>query len=339
MPRKIAAGIGVFILLLVVALGAVFASANAQAGARSASYDFHVAVLADATDKGVFPDSLHDVLATYFIENMIAPETGETPEQIRKRLSAQIARAEVTMTVTGKDGNEITSMDEWSGYVRASHWKPGRSAYSLADFIMNRGGAEVLAGRVSSALSRAVTLERATPEYAARFDNLGTPSYLDLGVFGSVGSESSLFVGLEGKVDESFGSETVCERYQSAVDYLAQNPRSKAAERVRGLLSDYFGETAEPCDSRFADVGYQLLTAAAGTAAAERDVLVFYVMVFRTDLYDEDKGRENRADYERFIEAAGGVELARGEGGFDAHEVSVAGKRLVCVYDYYGVQD
>ena len=203
---------------------------------------------------------------------------------------------------------------------------------------MNRGGAEVLAGRVSSVLSQPVMLEEATPEYRARFDSYRGPSNLDLGIFGQVDSKTSLFVGLEAKVDEPFDKD-VCVKYREAVRELSRRPSSRRVDRARGLLSNYFGETAEPCDSRFADVGYQLLTAAAGTAAADQDVLVFYVMVFRTDLYDEGKGRENQADYERFIEAAGGVELTRREDGFDAHEVSVAGKRLVCVYDYYDVQD
>ena len=37
----------------------------------------------------MFADALHDALADYFIENLIAPHTGETPAQIRNRLSAQ----------------------------------------------------------------------------------------------------------------------------------------------------------------------------------------------------------------------------------------------------------
>lgn len=203
---------------------------------------------------------------------------------------------------------------------------------------MNRGGAEVLVGRVSSVLSQAVTLERATPEYLARFDNYRGPSNLDLGIFGQVDSEASLFVGLEAKVDEPFDKD-VCVKYREAVRESSRRPSSRRVDRVRDLLSDYFGETADPCDSAFSDIRYQLLTATAGTVAVGADFSVFYVMVFRTDLYDEGKGQENRLDYERFIKAAGGVALTQGEGGFDTHEINVAGKRLICVYDYYDVQD
>ena len=53
------------------------------------SFEFLVAVLTDANDKGVLPGSLVDTLADTFVEQVIAPHTGETPQQVRERLSAQ----------------------------------------------------------------------------------------------------------------------------------------------------------------------------------------------------------------------------------------------------------
>ena len=183
-----------------------------------------------------------------------------------------IPRAEVPVAMALKvhdsKGNDIATLEQWSESVRSSHWRPGRSAYSLADFIMDRNGAAHLESRISSVLSRPVRLERGTPEYAARFDRYRGPARLDIGISGRAVSGESLFVGVEAKVDESFGSETVCERYRDALQTLSGNPRSKAAERVTGLLSRYFADTDEPCESRFAGVGYQLLTATAGTVSA-----------------------------------------------------------------------
>ena len=271
--------------------------------------DSVIAVLWEAAATGVLSGTTSSLLSELFIEYLIAPNTGETPGVVRKRLSADWG----TMIITNPDGSEITTMEQWSERVNSSHWKPGRSAYSLADFIMNRDGAGVLRERISSALSRPVTLDTGTPEYGAKFDSHGgSPSKLDLGIFGRVEGESSLFVGLEAKVDERFGSDTVCRRYQRAVNYLEENPRSKAAARVRDLLSDYFGESAEPCDSAFSDIRYQLLTSTAGTVAVGAGIPVFYVMVFETDLYDDQKGRENRSDYEKFIAAAGGRVIVQG---------------------------
>lgn len=298
--------------------------------------DLVIAILREATVLEVLFGTLSDLLADLFIEYLVAPSTGETPDAARERLSTDWG----TMTVTNPDGSEITTMEQWSERINSSHWKPGRSAYSLADFIMNRDGARVLRGRISSVLSRPVTLDTATPEYGAKFDSHGgSPSKLDLGIFGRVEGESRLFVGLEAKVDERFGSDTVCKRYQRAVNYLEENPRSKAAARVRDLLSQHFGETADPCDSKFSDIRYQLLTSTAGTVAVGADISVFYVMVFETDLYDDQKGRENRLDHEMFIEAAGGRVITQGEDGFDAHEISVAGKQLICIYDYFEIPD
>ena len=188
------------------------------------------------------------------------------------------------MRVIDYRGSEITTLEQWSKTVRRSHWKPGRSAYSLADFIMNQNGTAQLEARISSVLSREVVLEQGTPEYAARFDRYEGPARLDLGISGRTRRGESLFVGLEAKVDEPFGSETVRERWQKATETLKSNPRSRAATRVRELLSRYFGDGDEPCESRFTDVGYQLLTAAAAVVAVEADVSVFYVAVFRTPI-------------------------------------------------------
>ena len=184
------------------------------------------------------------------------------------------------MRITGHKGNDIATLDQWRTCVRSEHWKQGRSAYSLADFILNRNGAKILESRVSSALSQPVRLESATPEYRASFDHYrGNPSNLDLGVWGQMGFESTLFVGLEAKVDEPFGDNTVCERYRAAIRELSKNPRSRGGDRIKNLLSLYFSDPSDPCDSRFSQIRYQLLTGTAGTVARQQDLSIFYVLV------------------------------------------------------------
>ena len=154
-----------------------------------------------------------------------------------------------------------------------------------------------------------------------------------LGIFGKVGSGSSLFVGVEAKVDEAFGP-TVSERYQVALKTRQSNPRTKAPERVEQLLAGYFSEFEPPQDSRFADIRYQLLTAAAGTVSMYKDVVVLYILVFKTHAYDEQKGEENYRDYKKFLDCAGGKPLAQsGQVGL-AHELTLDGKRLVSIHEY-----
>ena len=245
------------------------------------------------------------------------------------------------MKVVDSRGQRISSLDEWrsrifDGTSKIRHWKKGRSAYSLAEFILNRRGAAHLEERLSSALSRNVELEQATPEYLAKFDSYpGNPSNLDLGVTGHVSRlalRSSLFVGVEAKVDETFGS-TVGSRYSSATKIRKAGKSTNAPERVNGLLSKYFSVKDPPDSSRFADIRYQLLTGSAGTVASPGEVSVFYILTFRTSAYDDRKGLANQQDYERFTEATRSKPLLRDGKNFRADELKLGGKRLVCVFD------
>ena len=198
-------------------------------------------------------------------------------------------------------------------------------------------GSEYLERRISSALTRNVKLEEATPEYMAGFDSYpGGPSNLDLGITGHVGCStrrSSLFVGGEAKVDETFGS-TVESRYRSALKARRDGKRTNAPERVKDLLSKYFSVSDPPDTSGFAGIRYQLVTGTAGTVATPGEMFVFYILVLRTSMYDASRGLENRRDYERFVEAACGRTLILDGKGFRADELVLDGKRLVCVYDH-----
>ena len=247
------------------------------------------------------------------------------------------------MKVVDSQGQRISSLDQWrrrifDGTSKIKHWKKGRSAYSLAEFTMDpRKGALYLGKRISSVLSRDVTLEQATPEYLAKFDTYsGNPSNLDLGITGHVGrlnDRSSLFVGVEAKVDEPFGS-ILRSRYSSAMKIRNAGRNTNAPERVKGLLSKYFSVKDSPDSSRFAGIRYQLLTGTAGTVAAPGEVSVFYILVFRTSMYDERKGSANQQDYERFMEATCSKPLVRDGKDFRADELQLGERKLVCVYDY-----
>ncbi|MCY4114600.1 MAG: hypothetical protein OXG33_11810 [Chloroflexi bacterium] len=202
---------------------------------------------------------------------------------------------------------------------------------------MDRNGAAYLEERMSQVLSRHIKLEKAKPEYLAKFDPYpGNPSNLDLGVTGEVGQlnlRESLFVGIESKVDESFGN-TVGSRFSSAMKSREAGRNTNAPERVRDLLAKYFSAKGSPNSSRFADVRYQLLTGTAGTVAAPGKVSVFYILVFKTSMYDAGKGSANQQDYAEFIEAARGRTLLRESESFRADELVLDGKKLVCVYDH-----
>ena len=51
--------------------------------------EFHIAVLREAKLLGLLSDTLLELLTTWFVTDIIAPNTGETPDEVRDRLSIQ----------------------------------------------------------------------------------------------------------------------------------------------------------------------------------------------------------------------------------------------------------
>ena len=239
------------------------------------------------------------------------------------------------MRIEDRGGIEITTLDEWrlrffATPSRAVQWREGRSAHTLAGFVLNMDGGAELETLFSSALGRKVVLESTQPEFSSRFDEYrGMPAVLDLGGGGVAAPDSSLFFGVEAKVDEPFGEHTVAEHYEYG---LSLSRPTNIPRRVEDLLSAYFSDESDPRFSRFSGVSYQLLTAAAGTAAAGADVRILCVLVFKTTLYDEGKGEENRREYLRFIEAVWGRSIAVQDAEAAAHELTVVGKGLLSIY-------
>ena len=94
------------------------------------------------------------------------------------------------MRIVDSRGQRISNLIEWrsrifDGTSKEKHWKNGRSAYSLAECVVDRNGAAYLGTRMSSVLSQRVELEQAIPEYLAKFDSYpGNPSHLHLGITG-----------------------------------------------------------------------------------------------------------------------------------------------------------
>ena len=79
-------------------------------GTRSLAF-----ALADAHDRGLLPDNISDLLAEWFIENLIAPHTGETPQQVRNRLSATPTPAP-TATPTPIPTATAPPLSQWGRY-------------------------------------------------------------------------------------------------------------------------------------------------------------------------------------------------------------------------------
>jgi uncharacterized protein DUF6946 len=238
------------------------------------------------------------------------------------------------MRVEDKSGTEIRTIDEWSKLYdtpQTSHqWKKGRSAYSTAEFLINRNGGEALQNRVSEALGKTVVFERAVPEYEVRFDEYGRGRMHDIALFGNTGNDESVFVGVEAKVDEPFGI-SVLDNYLASKAKQIVGASTRAPERIEKLLSLHF---REPDISMF-DIRYQLLYATAGTIAAGADISVLFVIVFKTELYNESIGAENYKDYIQFLGQVGASPIRLLSNEAQGHEMQLQGKRLICLYEYF----
>lgn len=238
------------------------------------------------------------------------------------------------MRIEDTSGNEINSMEHWANLYanpQQSHqWKQYRSAWSAAEFILHHNGGEVIAHEVSEALGYGVECQRVVPELELRFDQYGRGRVHDLAIFGVTETGKKVFVGVEAKVDEPFGV-SVLDAYLSAKAKQIVGLSTKAPERIEQLLSLHF---TDPDPAMF-DVRYQLLYATAGTLAAEADVHVLYVIVFRTPLYDESLGAKNYLDYIQFMEKVGAETLRLPTEKTIGHRLNLQGKELVCLHGQF----
>ena len=231
-------------------------------------------------------------------------------------------------------GREITSIDDWSTIYlntkKHKHWKEHRSAYSVAEFILNQNGAEAIQNRVSDVLGVTVQLDRAIVEYEVRFDNFGKGREHDLGIFGRTESGKTVFIGVEAKVDEAFGY-PLLDTYLLAKSNQIAGISTNAPERIERILALHY---STPNPSMF-DGPYQLLYATAGTLAEDADIHLLYVIVFKTPLYDESKGVDNYRDYIHFMYRVGAKPLRLPDKEAVGHKLFLGGKELVCWYENF----
>ena len=239
------------------------------------------------------------------------------------------------MRIVDHHGNKIASMEAWADLHHRKHWREGRSAYSVADFILNRNGVSHLESRLSELSGCQTSIGLITPEKEVKFDGFrGRGRTHDLGIDAVTDSDKTLFVGLEAKVDERFGR-TIQDELESAGKALLRNPRSKSVERIKALPGRFFPELGL---GSMLDIRYQLVHGTVGTVAARQaggqpyDCYVFYVLVFKTSLFDGGIAEENHRDYRRFISRVGGSDIYHPD--VEARTITVDGKPLTCVYEY-----
>jgi hypothetical protein len=239
------------------------------------------------------------------------------------------------MIYKNKNGIEICNLEEWKNQFfkneKEMHWVKGRSAYSIADFMINKNGEKSITDVLSLILKEKVALEIGYPEMEVRFDNFGHGREHDIGIWGQTVSNKKVFIGLESKVDESF-NEKIIDTYLKAKCKELNGISSNAAKRIDGILKRCY-KTVKP--DHF-NLRYQLLYSTLGTIDAKNengfaDISIMMIIIFKTNNYVEENAKRNHNDYIQFIESFDREKIVSNDN-FEAHRLFIEDKEMYSVY-------
>ncbi|MCB0857331.1 MAG: hypothetical protein KDB57_04320 [Solirubrobacterales bacterium] len=216
------------------------------------------------------------------------------------------------MEIEGVQGDPITNLEDWRKFgppAHEVHWKAGRSAMELARFWVGTDSANTESEGIIKELLGSefpdLQLTRGFPEAKSQFDRFGgNVRNHDLLIEG-INEGERVVIAVEGKADESFGA-SLEDQLVAANSAVAKNPRSNARNRLEYLTGLFLDRSAEQeaNDPETSGIGYQLLTALAGTLAEASDdqVAVFLVHEFETWATDRRNQEENERVYRSFVE-------------------------------------
>lgn len=189
----------------------------------------------------------------------------------------------------------INNVDEWvNSFDPSKNNEDGKSAKTLAQFCKENDVESIIKEWIAPIVKEEFSLDTAMPEMSTKFDNYGKGRTHDLGIYGKTVNGKRIFIGVEAKVNETFGG-TVQSAYDK-VEYLKSiGKNSNLKERIDGLKEEYF-PGLDLYDKR-----YQLLYAIAGTLCEEAEVKILLFITFETDQYKKKYGQRNDEDLTAFL--------------------------------------
>ncbi|MFA6831898.1 MAG: hypothetical protein WCR36_06475 [Bacteroidaceae bacterium] len=230
------------------------------------------------------------------------------------------------------NGNPISNLSEWQNLVytgiKKKEWKKGSSAYSLADYIINQNGVEEIRTQIARIVNEDVTFEKGCPDYEAHFDDYGRGRAHDLAIWGTTQSGKKLFLGIEAKVNESFG-DTIETAYLNAKINSEIFDKSNGKKRIEGLLAFNFGED----NKDDYQLRYQLLFSTAGTLCVEADIHIMLILVFKTHSFNKNKVKSNYNELQKFLKRTDAKESEK-----DIFQLTLDNKELILIYKKIALQ-
>ena len=199
-----------------------------------------------------------------------------------------------------KNNNIITTVEEWYQFAppkaKGKHWKDGRSAKSLAQFMTDKNQVKKLEDILVELEYDTNGVISCTPEANTVLPCKGNGRNHDLLMIGE-----DFVVGIEAKVSEPFGEEISTELIEAS-----DNKKGRIDKLANELFGCKINEVKDGLELR-----YQLLTGVYGTLLEaennKKSKALFLVVVFTDGLTSEDENAVNRNndDFKNFCQQIG----------------------------------
>ena len=199
-----------------------------------------------------------------------------------------------------KNNNIITTVEEWYQFAppkaKGKHWKDGRSAKSLAQFMTDKNQVKKLEDILVELKYGTNGVISCTPEANTVLPCKGNGRNHDLLMIGE-----DFVVGIEAKVSEPFGEEISTELIEAS-----DNKKGRIDKLANELFGCKINEVKDGLELR-----YQLLTGVYGTLREakknKKSKALFLVIVFTDGITREDENAVNRNndDFKNFCQQIG----------------------------------
>lgn len=196
-----------------------------------------------------------------------------------------------------KNNNIITTVEEWYQFAppkaKGKHWKDGRSAKSLAQFMTDKNQVKKLEDILVELKYDTNGVISCTPEANTVLPCKGNGRNHDLLMIGE-----DFVVGIEAKVSEPFGEEISTELIEAS-----DNKKGRIDKLANELFGCKINEVKDGLELR-----YQLLTGVYGTLLEaennKKSKALFLVVVFTDGITPEDENAVNRNndDFKNFCQ-------------------------------------
>ncbi len=216
-----------------------------------------------------------------------------------------------------KNAAIITGLEDWKNIFNDDkHWKPGRSAYSLAEFMLKRNGIETIREILSACDLPNFQIANCYVETSVKFDKYPRPSQRDMVLTGTIDSSENksekVFITVEAKVDEEFGG--------GKIRQVINRQKAAAIDKQKRVRAEDLFDLIPNPQQEDGDLKYQLFHATAATLhkglgeyGDDFQKSIMLVLVFKTSGYntadaknidyDPHKGKKNFNDFVKFVEA------------------------------------